>query len=170
MLWDLIQWSVLRKAFIYKQIPLNLAWDQVPHCGEKGEKVGVGEKNKIDERSEPRGSLGSGKGGRPSPLTRIPLGSLCSPIFFLFDPFLFSLFFPHCGAWSQASLDQFFKEVCQRLYLNIGAYQVKLFFSRRWSSFSCYGKASINFNVVAWVLSDSSLFFWHRVWFVTQLF
>ena len=94
MLWDLIQWSVLRKAFIYKQIPLNLAWDQVPHCGEKGEKVGVGEKNKIDERSEPRGSLGSGKGGRPSPLTRIPLGSLCSPIFFLFDPFLFSLFFP----------------------------------------------------------------------------
>ena len=89
---------------------------------EKGEKVGVGEKNKIDERSEPRGSLGRGKGGRPSPLTRILLGSLCPPIFFLFDPFLFSLFFPHCGAWSQASLDQFFKEVCQRLYLNIGAY------------------------------------------------
>ena len=103
----------MRKAFIYKQIPLNLAWDQAPHCGKKEKKTALAKKTiKIDERSEPRGSLGRGKGGRPSPLTRIPLGSLCSPIFFLFDPFLFSPFFPHCGAWSQASLDQFFKEVC----------------------------------------------------------
>ena len=57
------------KAFIYKKIRLNLGWDQA--LWEKGEKVGVGEKNKIDERSEPRGSLGRGKGGRPSPLPRI---------------------------------------------------------------------------------------------------
>ena len=65
---------------------------------EKGEKIGVGEKKKIGERSEPRGSLGRGNGLPPFPLPRIPLRS---PIFFLFLTPFFS-FFPHCGAWSQA--------------------------------------------------------------------
>ena len=46
---------------------MRLAWDQVPHWGKKKKKIGVGEK-KIGERSEPRGSLGRGKGGgRPFP-------------------------------------------------------------------------------------------------------
>ena len=47
------------------------AWDQAPHCEKKEKKIGVGEKKKIGERSEPRGSLA--------------LGSLRSPIIFLFD-------------------------------------------------------------------------------------
>ena len=37
----------------------SVAWDQAPHWGK--------EENKIDERSEPRGSLGRGKGGALSP-------------------------------------------------------------------------------------------------------
>ena len=54
--------------------------------GKRGKKIGVGE-NKIGEESEPRGSLGSGKGGRHFPLHSRPrLGSLRSPIFFLFNP------------------------------------------------------------------------------------
>ena len=53
--------------------------------GEKGKKIG--------ERSEPRGSLGRGKGDGAFPLPRPRLGSLRSPIFFLFDPF-FCLFSP----------------------------------------------------------------------------
>ena len=54
--------------------------------GKRENFIGVGE-NKIGERSEPRGSLGSGKGGRNFPLhSRPPLGSLRSPIFFLFNP------------------------------------------------------------------------------------
>ena len=81
------------KAFIYKQIRLNLAWDQAPHCGKKEKKSALAKKNKIDERSEPRGSLGRGKGGRPSPLTRIPLGSLRAPIFSYSTP-SFLAFFP----------------------------------------------------------------------------
>ena len=51
--------------------------------GEKGKKIG--------ERTEPRGSLRRGKSGSLSPLPRTPLGSLRSPIFFLFDP-VFCLF------------------------------------------------------------------------------
>ena len=47
-------------------------------------------KTKIGEQSEPRGSLLRGKGWRrlrhPFPLPRQPLGSLRSPIFFLFNP------------------------------------------------------------------------------------
>ena len=38
---------------------------------------------------------------RPFPLPRPPLGSLLSPIFFLFDPDF--CLFPHCGAWSRAN-------------------------------------------------------------------
>ena len=61
--------------------------------GEKRrKKIAVGEiKNRLAKRAEP------------------PLGSLRSPIFFLFDPFFFCLSLPpprhtHCRAWSQASL------------------------------------------------------------------
>ena len=47
-------------------------------------------KTKIGEQSEPRGRLLRGKGWRrlrhPFPLPRQPLGSLRSPIFFLFNP------------------------------------------------------------------------------------
>ena len=39
-----------------------IAWDKAPHCGKKEKKIGIGEK-KIGELSEPRGSLGRGKGG-----------------------------------------------------------------------------------------------------------
>ena len=47
---------------------MRLAWDQVPHWGKRRKKIGVGEKKKIGERSEPRGSLERGKGGgRPFP-------------------------------------------------------------------------------------------------------
>ena len=35
-----------------------LAWDQAPG---KGEKIGVGEKKTVAERSEPKGSLGRGR-------------------------------------------------------------------------------------------------------------
>ena len=47
-----------------------------------------GRKKKIVERSEPRGSLGRGKGGRPFPFPRPPLGLLRSLIFFQFDRLL----------------------------------------------------------------------------------
>ena len=39
-----------------------IAWDKAPHCGKKEKKIGIGEK-KIGELSDPRGSLGRGKGG-----------------------------------------------------------------------------------------------------------
>ena len=56
-----------------------LAWDQAP---EKGEKIGVGEKE-VGEQSEPKGSLGRGRDVGAAPP--------------FFD------FFPRCGAWSQAN-------------------------------------------------------------------
>ena len=68
---------------------------------EKGEKSALAKK-KIGERSEPRGSLGRGKGWRPFPLPMIPLGSLRSPIFSYLT--LFFAFSPHCGARSQAKV------------------------------------------------------------------
>ena len=43
-----------------------LAWDQASHCGKKEKKIGVGEKKKIGEQSEPRGSPGRRNGGGPS--------------------------------------------------------------------------------------------------------
>ena len=42
-----------------------IAWDKAPHCGKRRKKIGIGEK-KIGELSEPRGSLGRGKGGGAS--------------------------------------------------------------------------------------------------------
>ena len=82
----------------------SLAWDQGPNCWKKEKKIGVRGK-KLGERSELSGSLGRGKGGRPFPLPRPPLGSLRSPYgmyvfsyftqFFAFSP-LGSLV-PGCG-------------------------------------------------------------------------
>ena len=70
-------------------------------------------KTKIGEQSEPRGSLLRGKGWRrlrhPFPLPRQPLGSLRSPIFFLFNP-VFCLPPPPCGSWSHATIQS--KDVC----------------------------------------------------------
>ena len=40
------------KAFIYKQIPLNLAWDQAPHCGKKKKKTALAKKTKLKSTSE----------------------------------------------------------------------------------------------------------------------
>ena len=40
------------KAFIYKQIPLNLAWDQAPHCGKKEKKTALAKKTKLKSTSE----------------------------------------------------------------------------------------------------------------------
>ena len=72
----------------------------IRHNGSLGPGLRIGEKReKIDERSEPRGSLWRGKG--PFPLPGPPLGSLRSPIFFLFDPVF--AFFSHYRAWSQAN-------------------------------------------------------------------
>ena len=34
------------EAVIYKQIPLNLAWDQAPHCGKKEKKSALAKKTK----------------------------------------------------------------------------------------------------------------------------
>ena len=79
---------------------LNSKITLIRHNGSLGPGLRIGGKRKkIDERSEPRGSLGRGKG--PFPLPRPPLGSLRSPLFFLFNP-VFAFFF-HCGAWSQAN-------------------------------------------------------------------
>ena len=61
----------------FSRFDCKLAWDQAPKCGEKGKKIGFGEKKK-----------------------KIALGLLRSPIFFL-TPFF--AFFPQCGAWSQAN-------------------------------------------------------------------
>ena len=66
-------------------IPTRLAWDQAQHWGKIGGKKNTG------ERSEPRGSLGRGKGGDPFPLPRPPLGSFHSKMFFLLDPVFFCL-------------------------------------------------------------------------------
>ena len=66
---------------------LEQGWDRAPHS-EKKKKLVWAKKN-IGERSERRGC---------------PLGSLHSPIFFLFDP-VFCLFPARCGAWSKATTD-----------------------------------------------------------------
>ena len=72
--------------------------------GEKEIKSRLGRK-KIGERSEPRGSLER----ETVDLSTFPdyrsarFARLCSPIFFLFEP-VFCLF-PHCGGWSQISLN-----------------------------------------------------------------
>ena len=67
-----------------------LAWDQAP------------QPKSLSERSQPSGSLGTGKGGLPYPLFSPPLSRrlyFCF-VFFLFY-FVFS-FFHHWGAWTQA--------------------------------------------------------------------
>ena len=80
------------KAFIYKQIRLNLAWDQAPHCGKREKKSALGQKKSTWEAN--REVVWGGKRVVAlSPSSRIPLYSLRSPIFFLFDPF-FCLFSP----------------------------------------------------------------------------
>lgn len=43
--------------YFVKAIKVMIAWDQAPHCEKKEKKIGVGEKKKISQRSEPRGSL-----------------------------------------------------------------------------------------------------------------
>ena len=67
--------------------------------GEKGKKIGLSEKKKFDERSEPRGSLGvvwggeTVKGGALSPSPSHCWARFARPIFFVFDP-VFCLFPP----------------------------------------------------------------------------
>ena len=46
-----------KKYYFVKAIKVMTAWDQAPHCEKKEKKIGVGEKKKISQRSEPRGSL-----------------------------------------------------------------------------------------------------------------
>ena len=46
-----------KKNYFVKAVKVMIAWDQAPHCEKKEKKIGVGEKKKISQRSEPRGSL-----------------------------------------------------------------------------------------------------------------
>ena len=97
----------MRKAFIYKQIRLNLAWDQAPHRQRW--------RKKTKSTSEANREVVCG-GERvvalpPSPGYR---SARFARRYFPIWPLPFWPFFPHCGAWSQASLDQFFEEVFQR--------------------------------------------------------
>ena len=66
-------------------VMLTSAWDLAPRWKKKRRKIGVREKKNPRAGSEPRGSL--------SPIPGRPLGSLPSPIFFLFDPVFFFLLF-----------------------------------------------------------------------------
>ena len=68
---------------------VDLAWDQAPHCGKKEKKSAFAKKT-IGERSEPRVTDRSARVARR--------------YFSLFD--LVFCLFPHCGAWSQARVDQ----------------------------------------------------------------
>ena len=63
----------------------QVVWDQAPLWGKKT-KNRRGRKKKVGERRERRGRSGEGKGWRFFSLLRSPLGSLYSPIYFLFDP------------------------------------------------------------------------------------
>ena len=58
----------------------SVAWDQAPHWGKKEEK--------IDERSEPKGSLGRGKGWRPFPLPNPLSANFARGHFSYLTPFL----------------------------------------------------------------------------------
>ena len=60
----------------------QVIWDQALHWGKK---------KKISERSERRGRSGEGKGWLFFSFPRPPLGSLRSPICFLFDPVFYLL-------------------------------------------------------------------------------
>ena len=68
----------------------QVVWDQSPHWGKK-RKNRRGRKKKVGERSERRGRCGEGKGWRFFSLLGPPLGSLRSPICFLFDPVFYLL-------------------------------------------------------------------------------
>ena len=63
----------------------QVVWDQAPHWGKK-KKNRRGRKKKLGERSERRGRPEEGKGWCFFSLLRPPLGTLRSPICFLFDP------------------------------------------------------------------------------------
>ena len=64
---------------------MRLAWDQVPHWGKRRKKIGVGEKkksaNEVSREVVWRGERVAAALSLPS----LRLGSLRSPIFFLFD-------------------------------------------------------------------------------------
>ena len=68
---------------------MDLAWDQAPHCGKKEKKSALAKKKSASEAS---------RGWRTARLASL------ADIF----PYLtsFFAFFPHCGAWSQARVDQ----------------------------------------------------------------
>ena len=73
------------------------ARDQALHW--RKTKVGLGGKKSASEASQE-----AVWGGEMVDLSTFPgpsLGSLCSPIFFLFDPVFCLFLFPQCGAWSQ---------------------------------------------------------------------
>ena len=61
----------------FSRFDCKLAWDQAPHCGEKGKKIGFGEKKKSR------------------------LACFARRCFSYLTPFF--AFFPQCGAWSQAN-------------------------------------------------------------------
>jgi len=84
-------------------ISITVALDQTPHWRKMGKKISVGEKKKkIGERSEPRGSLGRGKGGALSPSPGHRWARFAGRYFSYLTPARFCTFFSHCGAWSQA--------------------------------------------------------------------
>ena len=74
-------------------IDTSLAWDHVPQWGKR-------RKKSANEASR-EAVWGGKRWRRPFPFPRPPLGSLPSPIFFLFDPVF--AFLPHYEAWSRAN-------------------------------------------------------------------
>ena len=80
---------------------LSIAWDQARQWGKKAR----GQIGKISASEASRAVSWGGKGRPPPfPLSRLPLGSLRSPIFFFRLRRFFFVLFPQCGTWSQASL------------------------------------------------------------------
>ena len=80
---------------------LIIAWDQARQWGKKAR----GQIGKISASEASRAVSWGGKGRPPPfPLSRLPLGSLRSPIFFFRLRRFFFVLFPQCGTWSQASL------------------------------------------------------------------
>ena len=67
---------------------------------------------RLREKGKKRGQIGKVSASEASPaiawgwgkLPRLPLGSLCSPIFFFFGPTPIFFLFPQCGAWFQAKI------------------------------------------------------------------
>lgn len=83
--------KLIGKKIIYfvKATKVMIAWDQAPHCEKKEKKIGVGEKKKIGERSEPKGSLAR----LASFAYNFPI--CACPVF---------CHFPHSGSWFQAKV------------------------------------------------------------------